>query len=102
MATRSQSATRKTTALDHRELAKRSIRIGSVVLLWEAGVVNRWQRDYQSVGPAGCYQQANDSKVKQTALRLIDLSSGFFVLAIGLGASLVCFAAELIVHYRQL
>jgi len=65
----------------------------------EAGLVDHWKTVYiLSIGQCdlNTYQK---SKKKTKPIRLIELSSAFFVLGIGLGLSILAFLLERIIRF---
>ena len=67
--------------------------------LMEAGLVDHWKKVYiPSIGQCDLNTYQNSQK-KTKPIRLIELSSAFFVLGIGLGLSILAFLMERIIHF---
>jgi len=65
----------------------------------EAGLVDHWKKVYiPSIGQCDLNNYQKSQK-KTKPIRLIELSSAFFVLGIGLGLSILAFLMERIIHF---
>lgn len=67
--------------------------------MWEYGILDKWKRDMQPARIELCAagNKKNGPVAQQSSIKLIDLSSAFFVLGVGVSVSLIAFLFEIIV-----
>ena len=64
--------------------------------LWEFGIIGKLNRELFVIpGSEKCFKKQKAAKEKP--IKLVDLTSAFFILGIGLGTSILCFLIELII-----
>lgn len=69
--------------------------------LWELGIINKLNRELFFIpGSEKCLKK-KEKAAKEVPIKLIDLSSAFLILGIGLGLAVLCFLLELIVAKYQ-
>ena len=65
--------------------------------LWETGLIDFWTREAMNArGGEKCLAPPN-TKPKLVPIKLVDLTSAFFILGFGIGVSILTFLIELIV-----
>lgn len=66
--------------------------------LWETGLIDFWTREAMNArGGEKCLAPSSTlSKPKLVPIKLIDLTSAFFIIGIGIGVSVLVFLIELI------
>ena len=73
-----------------------SFNVNRMQYLWETGLLNYWLRKY-TPNVDKCLK-SNPRATRNVSLKLIDLSSAFVLLTIGVGISIIALVAEKIVH----
>ena len=68
--------------------------------LWEIGLLQNWLKsEIQLMKAEECFAVQNKRlDTSHTGITLVDLSSAFFVIGIGLSLSALAFLSELVVH----
>nr|CAH0105018.1 unnamed protein product [Daphnia galeata] len=74
-----------------------------LVRLWESGLTRFWSNSAIGLAKAAeCFDSKRQkTSVQQVPIRLLDLTSAFLILGIGIGLAIFCFLLELIVSRFQ-
>lgn len=65
--------------------------------MWEGGILEKWKKDLQPSRVAVCLaKQKTISPITQESIKLVDLTSAFFVLGVGVIGSLIAFLYEIL------
>ena len=71
--------------------------------MWEFGLLDHWTDETFHVSNAEkCFDVKQRKSIKApVAIKLVDLTSAFLILSIGLGLTVLCFSLELVVAKYQ-
>lgn len=74
---------------------------GRLKYLWENGLLAYWSKQY-TPNVDKCMVAKAELRKERTALTLLDLSSAFMLLGLGIGSSLLVFFLEMMTHLKRM
>lgn len=71
--------------------------------MWGSGILEKWKKDLLPPRVNVCLAKQNKIQplAQTSSVKLVDLTSAFFVLGIGCSLSLIVFLFEIVVNYSK-